>query len=117
MMQQQSGMYGAIVIHKKNEKHVKEHTLLLSDWTDENPDEVDRRCIMQQTGMESAKAVHRVMLKQSAPDISKQRIANEWKRMTAMDVSDVYYDHFFSNGKVENRAHGLKPGDTVKCGL
>ena len=35
-------MYGAIVIHKRNEPPVKEYTLLLSDWTNENPDQVDR---------------------------------------------------------------------------
>ena len=35
-------MYGAIVIHKRNEAPVKEYTLLLSDWTNEWPQQVDR---------------------------------------------------------------------------
>jgi FtsP/CotA-like multicopper oxidase with cupredoxin domain len=114
MMQQQSGMYGAIVIHKKNEKHIKEHTLLLSDWTDENPDEVDRslhnatdwygiRKGSTQSYAEAIRAGH-----------FKTKLINEWKRMTAMDVSDVYYDRFFINGKSENHAMGFKAGDTVK---
>lgn len=42
MQQQQSGMYGALVIHKKEEPNLKEYTLLLSDWTNENPDQVNR---------------------------------------------------------------------------
>lgn len=34
--------------------------------------------------------------------------------MTAMDVSDVYYNRFFSNGKPENVAPQLKTGDQVR---
>jgi len=26
----------------------------------------------------------------------KDKLTNEWKRMKAMDVSDVYYDKFFN---------------------
>src|SRR5690606_24840253 len=29
----------------------------------------------------------------------KTKLGNEWKRMLAMDVSDVYYDKFLINGK------------------
>ena len=39
-------MYGAIVIHPKNESAVnfdKEEVVVLSDWINENPDEVLRR--------------------------------------------------------------------------
>jgi FtsP/CotA-like multicopper oxidase with cupredoxin domain len=114
MMQQQSGMYGAIIIHKKNEPPVKEYTLLLSDWTDENPDQVDRslhnatdwygiRKGSTQSYAEAIRAGH-----------FKTKLTNEWKRMTAMDVSDVYYDRFLSNGKPENAATQFKAGDKVK---
>jgi FtsP/CotA-like multicopper oxidase with cupredoxin domain len=37
MLQEQLGMYGAIVIHKRNEAPKKELTVLLSDWTNEKP--------------------------------------------------------------------------------
>jgi hypothetical protein len=30
----------------------------------------------------------------------KTKLTNEWKRMLAMDVSDVYYDKFLFNGKI-----------------
>src|SRR5215217_1640947 len=42
MLQEQSGMYGAIVIHKRKAAAEKEYTLLLSDWTNEKPSEVHR---------------------------------------------------------------------------
>jgi FtsP/CotA-like multicopper oxidase with cupredoxin domain len=114
MTQQQSGLYGAIVIHKKNEPPVKEYTLLLSDWTDENPEQVDRslhngtdwygiRKGSTQSYLEAIKSGH-----------FKTKLTNEWKRMTAMDVSDVYYDRFLSNGKPEMKAAGFKAGDKVK---
>lgn len=114
MMQQQSGLYGAIIIHKREEPALKEYTLLLSDWTDENPDEVDRslhnatdwygiRKGSTQSYSEAIKAGH-----------FKTKLANEWKRMAAMDVSDVYYDQFFINGKSLQKAPGFKAGEKVK---
>jgi len=44
----------------------------------------------------------------------KTKIANEWKRMNAMDVSDVYYDKFLINGKNENELSQFKAGDKVR---
>ena len=41
MVQEQSGLYGSIVIHPAQpEPQLKEYVLLLSDWTDENPHQV-----------------------------------------------------------------------------
>src|ERR1700754_4822822 len=42
MLQEQTGLYGAFVIHKKKREDIPEHTVLLSDWTDEKPYEVER---------------------------------------------------------------------------
>lgn len=114
MMQQQSGLYGAIIIHKKNEAPLKEYTLLLSDWTNENPDQVDRSLhnatdwygIRKGSTQSYAEAIHTGHF--------KTKLTNEWKRMTAMDVSDVYYDRFLSNGKSQNEAPQFKAGDQVK---
>ncbi len=114
MMQQQSGMYGAIVIHKKSEMHPKEHTLLLSDWTDENPEEVDRSLHNATDWYGIRKGSTQSYAEAIRDGYFKTKLTNEWKRMTAMDVSDVYYDHFFSNGKPENHTMGFHAGDTVK---
>ena len=44
----------------------------------------------------------------------KTKVTNEWKRMNAMDVSDVYYDKFLINGKNENEHPQFKAGDKVR---
>ncbi|MES2006017.1 MAG: multicopper oxidase domain-containing protein [Bacteroidota bacterium] len=114
MTQQQSGMYGAIVIHKKKEPPVKEYTLLLSDWTNENPDQVDRSLHNATDWYGIKKGSTQSYAEAIREGYFKTKLTNEWKRMTAMDVSDVYYDRFFSNGKSENTVPQFKAGDTVK---
>jgi len=42
MLQEQIGMYGAIVIHKRNSQPKHEEVLLLSDWSNENPHQIER---------------------------------------------------------------------------
>src|SRR5690606_2671623 len=49
----------------------------------------------------------------------RTKVTNEWKRMLAMDVSDVYYDNILINGKntADLKAvdgHALKAGDRVR---
>jgi FtsP/CotA-like multicopper oxidase with cupredoxin domain len=44
----------------------------------------------------------------------KTKVANEWKRMNAMDVSDVYYEKFLINGKNESQLSQFKGGDKVR---
>ncbi|MES2748027.1 MAG: multicopper oxidase domain-containing protein, partial [Bacteroidota bacterium] len=44
----------------------------------------------------------------------KTKVTNEWKRMNAMDVSDVYYEKFLINGKNENQLSQFKGGDKVR---
>ena len=114
MTQQQSGMYGAFVIHPKEEAAQKEYTLLLSDWVDENPDQVERSLHNQTDWYAIRKGSTQNYAEAIAEGHFKTKLTNEWKRMVAMDVSDVYYDRFFSNGKVANHAAQFKKGDQVK---
>ena len=97
--------------------------IILSEWTNYNPDNVHRmlhnandwfaikKNTVQSYG-EAIKAGH-----------FKTKLTNEWKRMLAMDVSDVYYDKFLINGTSESqvpspsrRAEGgvFKAGDKVR---
>lgn len=114
MLQEQTGMYGAIVIYKRNEKPKHEEVLLLSDWTDENPHQVERslhyatdwymiRKKAVQSYAEAIKAKH-----------LKTKAGNELRRMHAMDVSDVYYDAFTVNGKISELRQQYKAGDTIR---
>ncbi len=105
-LQEQNGMYGAFIIHKQKELALPEFTLLLSDWTDMKPFEVHRRLHMANDWSAIKKATVQKGAVQSYGDAIKEgyfktKFINEWKRMLAMDVSDVYYDKFLTNGKPE----------------
>lgn len=105
-LQEQNGMYGAFIIHKQKEVAMPEFTLLLSDWTDMKPFEVHRRLHMANDWSAIKKATIQKGAVQSYADAIKEgyfktKFINEWKRMLAMDVSDVYYDKFLTNGKPE----------------
>lgn len=114
MLQEQSGLYGAIVIHKRNEKPQKEYTLLLSDYTHMNPATVNRY-LHNASDWFSVKK-NSVQSYGEAIKAGKfgTKVTNEWKRMLAMDVSDVYYNHFRTNGKMTDTLPQYKAGDKVK---
>ncbi|MGN6398605.1 MAG: multicopper oxidase domain-containing protein [Mucilaginibacter sp.] len=114
MTQQQSGLYGAFIIHEKQPMAMKEYTLLLSDWTDENPEQVQRRLHNASDWYAIRKGSTQNYLQAIQTGHLGTKLTNEWKRMTAMDVSDVYYDRFFSNGKTETAAPEFKAGDKVR---
>ncbi|WP_121812116.1 multicopper oxidase domain-containing protein [Mucilaginibacter kameinonensis] len=114
MTQEQSGLYGAFIIHEKQRAPIKEYTLLLSDWTDDNPEQVQRRLHNASDWYAIRKGSTQDYLQAIQTGHLKTKLTNEWKRMTAMDVSDVYYDRFFSNGKVGDSAPQFKAGENVR---
>lgn len=114
MLQEQSGMYGAFVIHKKGEEQQPEHTLLLSDWSDEKPSEIERSLHYATDWYGIKKGASQSYAQAAKEGQLKTKFANEWKRMNAMDVSDVYYERFFVNGKTEERHPQYKAGDRVR---
>ena len=129
-LQEQAGMYGALVFKKREDTEIKatgaasmhtdkalfdaEYTLLLSDWTDENPAEVQRRLRSANDWYAIKKGSVQSYSEAIKAGYFKTKLANEWKRMKAMDVSDVYYDRFLANGKPENAMPGFKAGDRIK---
>ena len=42
------------------------------------------------------------------------KVRNEWKRMMAMDVSDVYYERFLINGTYDGEMPEYKSGDKIR---
>lgn len=113
-LQEQSGMYGAFIIHKKEEAPTQELAIVLSDWTNEKPYEVHRKlhnatdwyAIRKGTTQNYAQAIKEKHF--------KTKLTNEWKRMLAMDVSDVYYDKFLLNGKEQQNYTQYKAGDKIR---
>jgi FtsP/CotA-like multicopper oxidase with cupredoxin domain len=121
-LQEQIGMYGSMVLLKRTDDptfrkgidDLPTVPIILSEWTDYNPDNVHRmlhnandwfaikKNTVQSYG-EAIKAGH-----------FKTKLTNEWKRMLAMDVSDVYYDKFLINGTSESQLSQFKAGDKVR---
>ena len=114
MLQEQSGMYGAIVIHKKNEAAKKELTVLLSDWTNEKPEHIERSLHNATDWYAIKKGATQDYWRAIMTKRLGIKLNNEWKRMLAMDVSDVYYDLFTLNGKPQYNANQFQPGDKVR---
>src|SRR5579872_1478900 len=114
MTQEQNGLYGAFIIHQKREDTLKEYTLLLSDWTDENPREVERSLHNGTDWYAIRKGSTQDYWQALKSGHFNTKVTNEWKRMMAMDVSDVYYDRFFSNGRAQIDAPRFKAGDHVR---
>lgn len=100
-VQEQKGLYGAFIIHPR-EKSIpadKDVVLVLSDWTDENPDQVLRNLRKDGDYYTFKKGTMRSWLGAIKAGSLKTFLGNEWTRMGGMDFSDVGYDAFLINGK------------------
>ena len=115
--QEQSGLYGALVIHKRAEPDIKELTLVLSDWANEKPSEINRSLHNATDWYAIRKGTTQNYAQAIKEGYFTTKLLNEWKRMTAMDVSDVYYDRFLINAKAINEQPQFKAGDKVKLRL
>lgn len=113
-MQEQMGLYGALIFRKRGEAVTKEYSMVLSDWADMDAMEIDRSLhnatdwfAIQKNSVQSyAEAIKQGQL--------GTKVNNEWKRMAAMDVSDVAYDRFLINGKTVDQQPQFKAGDKVR---
>ena len=121
-LQEQIGMYGSFIMNKKAEDpNFREGIddlpmvpIILSEWTDLKPENVHRMlhnasdwfAIQKGTTQSYAEAIRQGHF--------KTKVVNEWKRMNAMDVSDVYYDKFLINGQHESQLPQFKGGDKVR---
>lgn len=114
MLQEQSGMYGAFIIHKKEEPKMPEYVMLLSDWSDENPHEIERSLHKETDWYAIKKGATQNYGEALVKGHLGTKFTNEFKRMHAMDVSDVYYNRFFANGVQEQEIPELKAGDKVR---
>lgn len=113
-LQEQIGMYGMFIMNKRAEWDIPTLPVVLSEWTDMKPEEVHRSlhnatdwfAIQKGTTQSYAEAIKAGHL--------KTKLTNEWKRMNAMDVSDVYYDKFLINGQNQLEQPLFKAGDKVR---
>ncbi|WP_166648184.1 multicopper oxidase domain-containing protein [Hymenobacter sp. UV11] len=116
-LQEQAGLYGSIVVKRPDEAPLTEKVLLLSDWTDENPHQVLRYLKKSAEWYSIRKGALQSYGEAIAAGYFKDKVQQEWKRMTPMDVADVYYDRFLINGQEKSYFQGVKPGERVKLRL
>ncbi|WP_089791150.1 multicopper oxidase domain-containing protein [Chryseobacterium wanjuense] len=118
-LQEQIGMNGILVFQKREGEpkvnYTKEIPVLLGDWSDEDPMQIARRLHMANTDWYAIKknAVQSYWEAIKSGNFGTKAL-NEWKRMEAMDVSDVYYDKFLINGLPSSDYSHLKKGDKVR---
>jgi FtsP/CotA-like multicopper oxidase with cupredoxin domain len=118
-LQEQRGVYGALIFHPKNGEKVKaghDVVVVLSDWTDENPNKVMHNLKKSDDYYALKKDNVQSWLKviQHGPQAIKNRINSAWIRMGSMDISDVGYDAFLANGKHQERIDNVKAGDKIR---
>lgn len=113
-LQEQIGMYGMFVMNKRTEWDIPTVPVLLSEWTDMKPEEVHRRLKNANDWFAIKKGTTQSYSEAIASGHFGTKVTNEWKRMTAMDVSDVYYEKFLVNGKNQDAHPQFKAGDKVR---
>ncbi|HEY4617810.1 MAG TPA: multicopper oxidase domain-containing protein [Flavobacterium sp.] len=124
-LQEQIGMYGALILKKRdNDPHFRKGIddlaaipVVLSEWTDYKPENVQRMLRNASDWFAIKKGTTQSYAEAISSGHFKTKFNNEWKRMLAMDVSDVYYDKFLINGKNESVADVLRKsraGDKVR---
>ena len=116
--QEQRGVYGAIVIEPKNPTIAADHdqVVVLGDWTDEHPSEVQRTLLRGSDWYAYRKGTAQSLLGAYQAGKLGEYLDREKALVPPMDLSDVAYDAFLMNGQRSLRLPG-KPGETVRVRL
>ena len=121
-LQEQIGMYGSLILKKKSDDKtfrkgiddIPQVPVILSEWTDLKPENVHRMLHNASDWFAIKKGTTQSYAEAIRTGHFKTKLTNEWKRMLAMDVSDVYYDKFLINGQNESQLSQFKAGDKVR---
>ena len=102
-LQEQRGLYGPLVFHPKKAKYNKSYdkTIVLSDWTHENPNTVYSNLKKSDDwyALKKNNVVSWYRILGGGFAAIKKRFVGSLMRMGPMDISDVAYDAFLINGK------------------
>jgi FtsP/CotA-like multicopper oxidase with cupredoxin domain len=114
-LQEQRGVYGSIVFESEEPVAVADfdHVVVISDWTDENPNEVLRTLKSGNDYYSLKKGSMQSLLGAARADAFRDVLKRSWMRMPPMDISDVAYDRFLINGKTSS-VFEADPGQSVR---
>ena len=116
MLQEQSGVYGSIVIQPKEKvlDYDKELVLMLSDWTNEKPMSVLRNLKRGNEWYGVKKGTATPLNKVIARGAFGAQL-NFWRqRMEGADIADVFYPAFLINGEESIEYPEFKQGEKVR---
>lgn len=118
-LQEQIGMYGSFVMKKREGfrlgiDDLPEIPIVLSEWTDLNPNQVHRMLHNATDWFAIRKGATQSYAEAIRQGYFRTKVSNEWKRMNAMDVSDVAYDRFLINGQHEAQLSQFRAGERLR---
>ncbi|MFA7380892.1 MAG: multicopper oxidase domain-containing protein [Bacteroidia bacterium] len=121
-LQEQIGMYGSMILNKRADDKTFRRGIddlptlpvILSEWTNLKPENVHRMLHNASDWFAIRKGATQSYAEAIRAGHFKTKITNEWKRMLAMDVSDVYYDKLLINGREKSQFSTFKAGDKVR---
>jgi len=115
-LQEQRGVLGSIVITPRDGESIaadRDYVMLLSDWTNENPNEVMRTLMRGSDYYAIRKGNAQSIVGAYRRGMLGDYIDREAARMPPMDISDVKYDAFLVNGSPQQKLPAA-PGETVR---
>lgn len=113
-LQEQLGLYGALIFNKRTEPNIPTVPIVLSDWSDLKPATINRYLHNANDWFAIKKNTVQSYGEAIADKALSTKLKNEWLRMHAMDVSDVYYEKFLLNGYSQSTLPQFKAGDKVR---
>ncbi len=113
-LQEQIGLYGALIIKKREPERIREYTVLLSDWTNERPMKIMRSLKMANDWYAIEKGSTQDYGAAIKQGFLSTKLKQEWLRMYPMDVSDVYYNAMLINGKTKIDLPEFTAGEKIK---
>jgi FtsP/CotA-like multicopper oxidase with cupredoxin domain len=100
--QKQRGLFGSIIVHpRRGERHRvdRDVVLVLSDWTDDDPQSVMRTLMRGSDWYAIKKGTAQSIFGAYQHGHLREYFDREKARLPAMDVADVAYDAFLINGQ------------------
>ncbi|MGV8946286.1 MAG: multicopper oxidase domain-containing protein [Lutibacter sp.] len=116
MFQEQSGVFGSIVINPKEKTldYNKDLVLMLSDWTNEKPKSVMRNLKRGNEWYQMKKGTSTPLNQVIAHGALAAQLDFWRQRMEGADIADVYYPAFLINGEKSVEYADYKPGEKVR---
>ncbi|WP_330441473.1 multicopper oxidase domain-containing protein [Flavobacterium sp. C4GT6] len=116
MLQEQSGVFGSILIKpkEKNLDYDKDLVLMLSDWTNEKPVNVLRNLKRGNEWYQMKKGTSTPLNKVIARGALDAQLDFWRQRMEGADIADIYYPAFLVNGKEVVEYPDFKAGEKVR---